>query len=39
MQVKCVKLTYKLIHSRLHKGYLELRLPRQQEIKKTPGKW
>jgi len=42
MQVKGPKLTGKLNHSRMQKGCLALRLPRQQEIKKkkkTPAQW
>jgi len=34
MQLKCAKLTYNLNQSRMQKGCLALRLPRQQEIKK-----
>jgi len=37
MQGKGAKLTYNLIHSKVQKGCLTLRLPRQQGI--TPTKW
>jgi len=39
MQVKDAKLTCNLNHSRMQKCCLALRLPRQQEIKKTPAQW
>jgi len=40
MQVKGAKLTCNLNHSRMQKGCLALRLPRQLEIKKkTPAQW
>jgi len=34
MQLKYAKLTYNLNHSKIQKGCLALRLPRQQEVKK-----
>jgi len=39
MQLKGATLTYNLSHSMMQKGSLALRLPRQQEIKKTPAQW
>jgi len=39
MQVKGANLTCNLIHSRMQNGCLALRLPRQQEIKKTSTQW
>jgi len=39
MQVKCAKLTCNLNHSRMQKGCLALRLPRQLEIKKNQAQW
>jgi len=39
MQLKGATLTYNLSHSMMQKGSLALRLPRQQEIKKTSAQW
>ena len=41
MQLKYAKLTYNLNQSKIQKGCLALRLPRQQEVKKkkTSAQW